>query len=115
MLLILALLYVPSVHACDKEHRYRHHDRHLERRDTAPVFPPTLTVNEEILASSFDNTSLASWSSYYCKNWFADVLFSSFENAHQVSQHIDGTSQAKAKRFQGGLQNAGMSMASKQD
>ncbi|CAN9431760.1 putative glutamate carboxypeptidase [Alternaria tenuissima] len=66
MLLILALLYAPSVHACDKEHHYRHHDRHLERRDTAPVFPPTLTVNEKLLASSFDNTSIASWSSYYC-------------------------------------------------
>ena len=52
MLLILALLYAPSVHACDKEHHYRHHDRHLERRDTAPVFPPTLTVNEKLLASS---------------------------------------------------------------
>jgi hypothetical protein len=72
-------------------------------------------VNEKLLASSFDNTSIASWSSYYCKNWLADLLFSSFENAHQVSQHIDETSQAKAKRFQSGLQNAGMSMASKQD
>ncbi|KAI4929382.1 uncharacterized protein J4E92_005046 [Alternaria infectoria] len=65
MLFILALLYSRSVIACDKEHHYRHHDRHIQRRDTSPIFPPRLTPNEEILVSSFENTSIASWSSYY--------------------------------------------------
>ncbi|EFQ88315.1 hypothetical protein PTT_15837 [Pyrenophora teres f. teres 0-1] len=66
MLLALAL-FASSIHACDcnKPNLFRHHDRHLQHRDTTPVFPPILNPNEELLVTSFDNTSIASWSSYY--------------------------------------------------
>ena len=109
MLLILTLLSVSLAYACDKEHHYRHHDRHLERRDTSPVFPPILATNEEILVSSFDNTSIASWSSYYCKNRLPAVRVS--ENAYQAAQHTNATSRAKVMQFRNGLQNDGLNMA----
>ncbi|EMD65732.1 hypothetical protein COCSADRAFT_170206 [Bipolaris sorokiniana ND90Pr] len=65
MYFILALLLSRITQGCDKKHHFRHHNRHLYHRDTAPIFPPILTPQEQILVSSFDNTSIASWSSYY--------------------------------------------------
>ncbi|EMD89702.1 hypothetical protein COCC4DRAFT_56324 [Bipolaris maydis ATCC 48331] len=65
MYFVLVLLLSRITQGCDKKHRVRHHNRHIYRRDTAPSFPPILTPQEQILVSSFDDTSMASWSSYY--------------------------------------------------
>ncbi|KAI8941146.1 hypothetical protein NX059_002383 [Plenodomus lindquistii] len=53
------------VSACDKEHRFRRHDRHIQRRSANATFPPTLNDYEKILVSSFDNASISEWSQYY--------------------------------------------------
>ena len=72
MLLALALLALSIVYACDcdKPDLFRHHDRHLQRRDTTPIFPPILTPNEQLLVSSLENTSMRSWSNYYSEEHF---------------------------------------------
>ncbi|KAF2010642.1 N-acetylated-alpha-linked acidic dipeptidase-like protein 2 [Aaosphaeria arxii CBS 175.79] len=50
--------------ACDKELKYRSHQRHLKREGESN-FRPTLDQNENILLGSFDNTSISQWSYYY--------------------------------------------------
>ncbi|KAF1940486.1 N-acetylated-alpha-linked acidic dipeptidase 2 [Clathrospora elynae] len=65
MRLTALLLTAVTVYACDKEYHFRHHDRHLQRRDTSPVFPPLLSQNEQILVNSFQNKSISEWSYYY--------------------------------------------------
>ncbi|KAF1831839.1 N-acetylated-alpha-linked acidic dipeptidase 2 [Decorospora gaudefroyi] len=71
----LAAAAAAAVHACDKEHHFRHHERHLHVQQprsqlddigaSKRVFPPALTAHERVLIDSFDNTTVASWSRYY--------------------------------------------------
>ncbi|KAF2850008.1 N-acetylated-alpha-linked acidic dipeptidase-like protein 2 [Plenodomus tracheiphilus IPT5] len=65
MILGWLLIAASRVFACDKEHRFRRHDRHIQRSLTNATFPPVLTDHEEILVSSFDNASISEWSRYY--------------------------------------------------
>jgi len=110
MLLALASIASSIVHACDcdKPDLFRHHDRHLQRRDTTPVFPPILTPNEELLVTSFDNTSTASWSSYYSKDHLApDMQGIDYLQSWKL---IDEISLAKAMRCRIGLPKNGLKM-----
>ncbi|KAH9859773.1 hypothetical protein IAQ61_011554 [Plenodomus lingam] len=65
MKLFWLLLATPGVFACDKEHRFRRHDRHIQRRSVNTTFPPVLTDHERILVSTFDNASISEWSRHY--------------------------------------------------
>jgi hypothetical protein len=49
-----------------RERSFVHHSHaHVKRQTTNSTFPPVLDTNEQILLSSFDNTSIAEWSYYY--------------------------------------------------
>lgn len=53
------------VQACARERDFSLSGQPIVRRQDAVAFPPVLDENESILANSFDNTSLATWSYYY--------------------------------------------------
>lgn len=53
------------VQACVREHDPLLIGQSILRRQDAVIFPPVLNENESILANSFDNTSLDTWSYYY--------------------------------------------------
>lgn len=56
---------VAIVQACLRERDFSLTQQALVRRQDIVVFPPVLDENESILANSFDNTSIATWSYYY--------------------------------------------------
>lgn len=53
------------VQACIREHDPLLSGQSIVRRQDAVSFPPVLNENESVLANSFDNTSLDTWSYYY--------------------------------------------------
>jgi len=62
----LFLLSAIGAHACVRERSFAPHSHaHVKRQSSNSTFPPVLDANEQILLSSFDNTSLAEWSYYY--------------------------------------------------
>lgn len=65
MKLSLILIAGIGVHACERDLKFRNHQRHLKRAETNATFPPILDENERILINSFDSTSISTWSYYY--------------------------------------------------
>ncbi|KAF2829960.1 N-acetylated-alpha-linked acidic dipeptidase-like protein 2 [Ophiobolus disseminans] len=62
----LFLLGAIGAQACMRERSFVHHSHpHVKRQSQNSTFPPILNANEQILLSSFDNTSIAEWSYYY--------------------------------------------------
>lgn len=62
----LFLLGAIGAQACMRERSFVHHSHpHVKRQSSNATFPPVLNTNEQILLSSFDNTSIAEWSYYY--------------------------------------------------
>lgn len=51
--------------ACLRERDFSLAEKPMVRRQDAVAFPPVLDANESILAKSFDNTSIATWSYFY--------------------------------------------------
>ena len=62
---LLAATAAAVVQACLRERDFSIMEQPIVRRQDAVAFPPVLDENESILANSFDNTSLATWSYYY--------------------------------------------------
>jgi N-acetylated-alpha-linked acidic dipeptidase len=54
-----------SAKACVRERDFSILDQPIVRRQDAVAFPPVLDENESILANSFSNASIATWSYYY--------------------------------------------------
>jgi N-acetylated-alpha-linked acidic dipeptidase len=62
----LFLLGAIGAQACVRERSFAPHSHaHVKRQTSNSTFPPVLDTNEQILLSSFDNTSLSDWSYYY--------------------------------------------------
>ncbi len=62
---VCAVALAAAVRACVREHDPLLPRQSLVRRQDAVAFPPVLDENESILANSFDNTTLDTWSYYY--------------------------------------------------
>lgn len=64
---LIILCAVSAVHACLREHalhrEFSHYDLLTKRQTTD--FPPTLTSEEAVLVSSFNNVTISQWSYYY--------------------------------------------------
>lgn len=63
--ILWAATYVLIVQACARERDFSFSKQSIVRRQDVVAFPPVLDENESILANSFDNTSIATWSYYY--------------------------------------------------
>ncbi|KAF1977901.1 N-acetylated-alpha-linked acidic dipeptidase-like protein 2 [Bimuria novae-zelandiae CBS 107.79] len=62
----LVLAAAAGVHACQRDLTSEHAShRHVKRQSTNATFPPVLDANEQILVSSFDNTTISTWAYYY--------------------------------------------------
>jgi N-acetylated-alpha-linked acidic dipeptidase len=56
----LLLLGAIGAQACMRERSFVHHSHaHVKRQTSNSTFPPVLNADEQILLSSFDNTSIA--------------------------------------------------------
>ncbi|KAL8709694.1 MAG: hypothetical protein Q9220_005634 [cf. Caloplaca sp. 1 TL-2023] len=60
--ILSALLFVASVSPCVRDHAF-HRPRTLVKRQSTPLEP--LTADEAVLANSFDNNTIESWSYFY--------------------------------------------------
>ena len=56
---------VTIAQACVRERDYTPNPQQLLRRQDVVPFPPVLDENESILANSFENASIDTWSYYY--------------------------------------------------
>jgi N-acetylated-alpha-linked acidic dipeptidase len=56
---------VAVAQACIRERDFTPNEHKLVRRQDVVAFPPVWDENESILANSFENTSLSTWSYYY--------------------------------------------------
>ncbi|KAF1963063.1 N-acetylated-alpha-linked acidic dipeptidase-like protein 2 [Byssothecium circinans] len=65
MRLILVLIGAIGAQACQRDLTLTHAHRHVKRQNKNATFPPVLDANEQVLISSFDNTSISQWSYYY--------------------------------------------------
>ncbi|KAF2195881.1 N-acetylated-alpha-linked acidic dipeptidase-like protein 2 [Zopfia rhizophila CBS 207.26] len=59
------LIVAIGARACQREHIFRNHNRHIKRQNYNTTFPPVLDQNEQILVDSFDSSSISTWSYYY--------------------------------------------------
>jgi N-acetylated-alpha-linked acidic dipeptidase len=62
---VCALSAATVVQACARERDFFLGEQPIVRRQDAAPFPPVLDENESILANSFDQSSIATWSYYY--------------------------------------------------
>lgn len=60
-----AAIAVATAQACIRDRDFSLAEQPIVRRQDAITFPPVLDKKESVLANSFDNTSIATWSYYY--------------------------------------------------
>lgn len=62
---LLGAAAITIVQACARERDLSLNPQPVVRRQDAVAFPPVWDENESILANSFENASIATWSYYY--------------------------------------------------